>query len=243
LLKRLSCGVFELSDLVEDILSCNLAAANGEDTRFGRFRHGQREPSGLCVFAALVGEPEGMHAIFHVPAVGGDELGTIDPYLTAASAEAFALIVHVAEELGHGPPAGERWRQVLELLTEWCLHEEMLARDEEQEQDGGIAGGGQASVLAERVGGEIKVAGAGAGAFWLGAVDPVFESDEAERGFGRFDRDRHLVAVILALDHEAVDRGADQAADDAPLLRDRSAVGIGQRAFRRGPADPDLPLV
>jgi len=57
LLKRLSCGVFELSDLVEDILSCNLAAANGEDTRSGRFRHGQHRVH-ECVFAVLALESE-----------------------------------------------------------------------------------------------------------------------------------------------------------------------------------------
>jgi len=201
LLKRLSCGLFKLSDLVEDILSFDLAAAHGEDAGSGRFRHRERQASTLRVLETLTSEPQGVHAVLDVPAVGGDELGTVDPHLTAASAEAFALIVHVAEKLDHGAAAGERRGQVLELLTKRRLYDEVFAWDEQQEQNGGVASGGQASVLAERVGGEIEVAGAGAGAFWLGAVDPVFESDEAERGFGRFDRDRHFVAVILALDH------------------------------------------
>jgi len=240
LLKRLSRGLFKLNDLVEDILSFDLAAAHGEDAGSGRLRHRERQASTLRILETLISEPKGVHAVFDVPAVGGDELGTVDPHLTTASAEAFALIVHVAEKLDHRAAAGERRSQVLELLTKRRLYDEVFAWDEEQEQNGGVAGGGQASVLAERVGGEIKIARAGAGTFRLGPVDPVFESDEAERGFGRFNRDRHLVAIILALEHEAVDRGSDQAADDAPLFRDRSAVGIGQRAFGRGPADPDL---
>ena len=133
----------------------------------------------MRVFEPLISEPEGVHAVLHVPSVSGDEFGAVDPHLATIAAEAFSLVIHVAEKLDHGAATGERRCEMLELLTKRRLYDKVFARDEKQEQNGGVAGGGQASVLAERVGGEIEIAGAGTGTFGLGAVDPVFEADEA----------------------------------------------------------------
>ena len=54
-----------------------------------------------------------------------------------------------------------------------------------------------------------------------GTIDPLLEATEADDVSAGFDADAHLVAIVGAGEHQAVDAGADQAAQDRARLGNR----------------------
>jgi hypothetical protein len=84
----------------------------------------------------------------------------------------------------------------------------------------------RASRTFKRVGGQVEIAWPGVDTLGLRAIDPVFESDQPQRDLGRLDRHGHLVAVVLSLKHQSVDRRTDQAADHAAVLGDLLSISI-----------------
>ena len=100
-----------------------------------------------------------------------------------------------------------------------------MVRQVQKEQNGRIALQGEARPFAETVNREIKIACLGASAYaafaFLGrAIDPLLKFAETDHVATRFQTHTHFVAIVGAIEHQAMDAGADQAAKDGGWFGD-----------------------
>jgi hypothetical protein len=194
--------------------------------------HRQGQPGVLGDLEALEAEAEGVRGVLDVVAVPLDQFGPVGHRaLAAASEEAVGLAVEVADEALDGALREERGRERAQLRAETGDRVDRFRGGEERQQDRGVPGDGESEELAERVHDQVGVAVPGAVAFGLGPPDVVVHgAAQADRAFGRFDEDAHLVVVVGAGDGDAVEARADLGAQDLAGAGDVgvAVLGVGQ---------------
>src|SRR5262249_30247584 len=210
----------------------------------------KREASGREQLDSLEAEARDVHRVLRVEPVSLDQLRPVHVALAASADQPLLLGAHVTDEPRSGLARNDRWRELSKRGTAFGADEQRLGRRKEQEQHRRIPCEGEAEPLAETVGDQVEIAGTGAEALWLRALEVMLERTErtarlrppeTDEELGWLEEDRHLVAIVLSLVMEAVDRRADHPAEDRPLLHEKALLvtcherNLSRSADRRAP--------
>ena len=131
------------------------------------------------------------------------------------SHEAATLGVDVSEAGASCTRRYECRGQRLELGSELCALEHIVAFDEQQKEHRRAAFQRQAAVLAQAVDRQVELSRTAQSAFRLGAEHPVLEGPQARHVLAWLDAGSHLVAVVGSGIGQPVHGRADNAAQDA----------------------------
>jgi hypothetical protein len=182
-----------------------------------RLAHGQRQASRLQELDALVPEPQYVHRILRVVAELLDELGTVHVALAPLPNEAFALRFKIAEESPAGLSRRERRRELLELPSDLGPDDERIVWQVQEQEHGRIALERQARPFPQTVDGQIQIAGSRSRLRRVPRArrrigTPLLELAEADDEAAWFQADAHFVAIVGAVEHQAMYARADESA-------------------------------